>query len=71
MKVDSHTILGTAVLFVAAALVMFGKLSGDQWVTIAQVIVVTLVGGNAITHTVTQLTQPKIPTATLQNPPTT
>lgn len=65
MRSDSHTLLGAAVLVVAGVLVVFGKLSGSDWISAAQVVVVTLVGGNAITHTVTQFTQPKIPTATV------
>ncbi len=69
MKLDNHTILGCLILVVTGGLVALGKLSADQWTSTAQVILVTLVGGNAITHTATQLAARGLPTATAVAPP--
>jgi hypothetical protein len=62
MKLDMHTILGCLILVVTGGLVALGKLSADQWTSTAQLVFVALVGGNAITHTATQLAN-RIPAA--------
>jgi len=64
MKFDSHMVFGLIVLGVTGVLVVLGKLPASEWTSIAQVIIITLVGGNAITHTATQLANRGLPTAT-------
>jgi hypothetical protein len=54
--IDDHNVLGLVIVVLAASLLVFGKLTGDQWIAIVQVVFITLVSGNAVMHTATQVT---------------
>jgi hypothetical protein len=53
---DNHNALGVLILILASVLTYLGKISGTEWASTVAIIFGTLVSGNAVMHTATQIT---------------
>ena len=69
LLIDAHSAFALLIALAATALVVFGKLTADQWVATVEWIYTAYLGGHVVMNTATTLTtKSSLPAATVNQP---